>query len=109
MSRPAQFLYDCIYGDLKGTKFYGKCPDMRINGVWYEHEGIVTGWGKHAFSNMLNRGLKQSNHLVIDDCGLTDRWMKKSLYNRIQQGQDIKEVWVRAVDGIRLLYKKQEE
>ena len=27
--------------------------------------------GKHAFSNMMIRGLQQSNHLIIDDCGIT--------------------------------------
>ena len=110
MSRPAQFLYDCIYGDLKGTKFYGKCPDMRINGVWYEHEGIDTGWGKRAFSNMLNRGLKQSDSLIVDDCGLTDANMKKSIWRRITKfGQQIEEVWILNGNEIRPLFKRSKE
>lgn len=25
--------YDIIYGSLKGTPYYGKCPDLRIDGV----------------------------------------------------------------------------
>lgn len=30
MTRPAKFDYDCVYGSLKGTPFYGKCPDLKI-------------------------------------------------------------------------------
>lgn len=109
MARPGKFEYDCIYGSLKGTDYYGKCPDLRINGIWYEHEGVTTGSGKRAFSNMLKRGLEQSDRLVIDDCGLTDRWMRHSVIHRVQQGSRLKELWVRASDGVRCIYKKQEE
>lgn len=59
--------YDTIYGSLKGTKFYGKCPDICKNGVWYEHEGFTTDNAKKAFGHMLSHGLKQSNRLVIEE------------------------------------------
>ena len=32
--------YDMIYGTLKGTPYYGKCPDLLVHGIWYEHEGF---------------------------------------------------------------------
>ena len=32
--------YEMIYGTLKGTPYYGKCPDLLVNGIWYEHEGF---------------------------------------------------------------------
>jgi hypothetical protein len=32
-------LYEKIYASLKGTPYWGKCPDFYVNGVWYEHEG----------------------------------------------------------------------
>jgi len=110
MSRPAEFLYDCVYGSLKGTKYYGKCPDMSVNGVWYEHEGLTTGKGKRAFSNMMSRGLEQSDRLIIDNPGLTDAFMKKSIYNRIAKyGQSINEVWIRENNGIRCLFKRSKD
>ena len=109
MSRPKKFNYDCIYGSLKGTEFYGKCPDLRVDNIWYEHEGVSTGTGKRAFSNMMKRGLEQSDRLIIDECGLSDRWMRRSAVNRVQQGSPLKELWVRGSGGLRCIYKKQEE
>lgn len=110
MSRPAEFLYDCIYGDLRGTPYEGKCPDMRVDGVWYEHEGFTTEDPRNAFRNMMNHGLKQSSRIIIDQPGLTDAFMKKSIYRRIEKyGQAIDEVWVREPEGIRPLYKRSKD
>lgn len=108
MSRPADFLYDCYYKDLRGTKYYGKCPDMRIKGVWYEHEGFISDNPKNAFRNMLHDGLLQSERLIIDRPELSRRYMMRSIIGRISRGEDIKEVWLRNPDGtIELLYKKR--
>lgn len=107
MSRPHKFKYECVYGSLMGTKFEGKCPDLHIDGKWYEHEGFTSTNPKNAFRNMLADGLKQSNRLVIDQPDLTERFMRRSIYNRIRQGVDIEEVWLRDDDGsLSLLYKK---
>lgn len=107
MSRPAQFDYDCVYGDLKNTPYYGKCPDLRIDGRWYEHEGFVTDNPKRAFNNMVNHGLKQSNRIIIDRPNLTDRFMQRSITHRINLGLSVDEVWLRNPDGtIDLLFKK---
>ncbi len=107
MSRPPKFKYECIYGDLIGTKFEGKCPDLRIGGKWYEHEGFISDNPKRAFANMINHGLKQSNRIIIDRPDLTERYMSRSIFNRINNGEDIQEIWLRDTDGsLRLLYKK---
>ena len=107
MTRPARFEYDCVYGSLRGTRYDGKCPDLKIDDYWYEHEGFTTDNPKRAFNNMMNHGLKQSSRLIIDCPELTDRFMLRSIQNRINIGIHIDEVWLRERSGlIRLLYKK---
>ena len=107
MTRPSRFKYECVYGSLAGTRFDGKCPDLNIDGLWYEHEGFTSANPKNAFRNMIAHGLKQSDRIIIDNPGLTQRFMERSISNRVSNGQDIKEVWLRAEDGtISLLYKK---
>ena len=107
MSRPPKFQYECVYSSLIGTKYEGKCPDLCINGVWYEHEGFTSNKPKRAFSNMMNHGLKQASHLIIDRPDLTERYMLRSIFGRVQKGEVIEEVWLRESDGtIKLLYKK---
>lgn len=109
MSRPPKFKYECIYEDLIGTIYEGKCPDLKINGVWYEHEGFVTDNPKTAFRNMLNHGLKQSGRIIIDKPNLTEAHMKRIIHQRIKDGQVINEVWVKDGKNLIPLYKKSEE
>ncbi|MBR6639863.1 MAG: hypothetical protein IKL35_05825, partial [Muribaculaceae bacterium] len=109
MSRPPKFKYECIYGDLIGTKYEGKCPDLRIGGKWYEHEGFITNNPKRAFSNMVAHGLKQSSRIISYKPDLTDAYMKRIIKQRINEGQTIVEVWIIEEDYIRCLYKKSEE
>ena len=111
--RGLKFDYDYFYAPLKGTKFYGKCPDIRVKDkkgkiLWYEHEGFTSANPKNAFRNMLNDGLKQSERLIIDSPNLTDRYMIHSINKRVLiDRQQISEIWIREIDGsIRLLYKK---
>ena len=109
MTRANRFKYDCVYGDLRGTKYEGKCPDLRINDKWYELEGYRTSNYKRAFGNMLNHGLKQSSRIIIEEVPLTEAFMKRSIINRIYQGALIDEVWMKTNTGLILLYKKSEE
>ena len=108
-SRPEKFVYDCIYKELKGTKYYGKCPDLKIDGVFYEHEGFVTNNPKRAFSNMVSHGLKQSNRIIVEKPNLTEAYMKRVIKQRIMERHTIDEVWIKEEDKLRLLYKKSEE
>lgn len=54
------FEYKEIYSTLAGTKYEGKCPDLNVDGEWYEHEGFVSQNPKRAFRNMLNDGLTKT-------------------------------------------------
>lgn len=46
---------------------------------------------------MLNDGLRQSDRLIIDETELTEGYIKKILWFRInKEGQDIEEVWIRS-------------
>ena len=94
---------------MKGTIYYGKCPDIKINDHWYEHEGFITQNPKRAFRNMLNDGLKQSDRLIVEKPDLTDAYMKRVIRQRIQDNQNINEMWLNENRKLRLLYKKSEE
>lgn len=107
MTRPPKFEYDCVYGSLRGTRYDGKCPDLKIGEFWYEHEGFSSDNPKNAFRNMMSHGLKQSDRIIIDRPDLTDRYMYRSILGRVERGENIQEVWIREADGsLSLLYKK---
>ena len=100
--------YDAIYGSLKGTDYYGKCPDLKIGEVWYEHEGFTGNKPKNSFRNMCNHGFKQSDKIIIENCGLTDGYMLRSIAGQIKSGTIISEVIIHSKNGNRVLYKKTE-
>ncbi len=89
------------------TPYYGKCPDLLVDGVWYEHEGYSNVNPKTNFSNMMKRGLRQSNRVIMEDCGLTDGYMKRNVLVRISENQRIREVLVRKGDEIRVIFKAE--
>ena len=89
------------------TPYYGKCPDLQEDGVWYEHEGYSNVNPKTNFSNMMKRGLRQSNRVIMEDCGLTDGYMKRNVLVRISENQRIREVLVRKGDEIRVIFKAE--
>ena len=100
-------IYDTIFGTLRGTPYYGKCPDLIVDGVWYEHEGFTKPNPKSNFSNMLRRGLSQSDRIIIEKCGLSDGYMKRNLLVRINEGQNIKEMWVKDGEDLRIVFKAE--
>ena len=102
-------MYRNIYESLMGTPYEGKCPDLWIDGVWYEHEGFTSTNPKNAFRNMMNDGLRQSDRLIIDKPELKDAYMKRVIHQRVKDGQVISEVWLKEGKNIRILYKKFEE
>ena len=108
--------YEAIYASLRGTPYWGKCPDFCVDGVWYEHEGYEEhkDFSSHpkkranTFSKMIQRGIKQSDRLIVEDCGVAHRWARKTIYNRVHfERQIISEVYVRTTEGLELLYKKE--
>lgn len=97
--------YAVIFKELENTKYWGKCPDFKVDSSFYEHEGYTSNNGKKSLKNMFNRGLKQSNKIVIDDCGVTDAYLKRNIETRISVlNQDIKEVWVLKDGKLRQVY-----
>ena len=54
---------------------------------------------------MCTHGFKQSDRIIIEDCGLTDRQKRKSLAERIKKGALVEELWIRNELGLRLFYK----
>ena len=98
---------------MRGTPYWGKCPDFCVDGVWYEHEGYdekkdLTDPKKQAatFCKMLTRGLKQSDKVILEDCRVSLRYVRRNIFNRIHfENQIISEVYFRTSDGLVLLYE----
>lgn len=99
--------YDQIFGTLRGTPYYGKCPDLIIDNVWFEHEGFSGDKPQRSFRNMCYHGLKQCDRLILEDCGLTFGYMYRSLLGRLERKEKIKEVWIHSEQEMRLLYKAE--
>jgi hypothetical protein len=97
--------YDLIYGSLRGTPYYGKCPDLQVDGVWYEHEGYVHLNPKTNFANMCRRGFRQSDKIIIENCELSIGYMLRSIEGQIKSGTNISEVWVHSKEDVYLIYK----
>ena len=99
---------------MKGTQYWGKCPDFTVNGLWYEHEGYDLNKDlsdpkkrKLTFSNMINRGIKQSERIIVEECYVNRRFAKRIIYDRIHiENQNIEEVYIRTDTGFELLYKR---
>lgn len=94
---------DMIYGTLKGTPYYGKCPDLLVDGIWYEHEGFCGEKIKRSFRNMCKHGFKQSNRVIIEDCGLTNGYMLRSIGGQQKAGIKISEMWIHRNGKYKLL------
>ena len=91
--------YNRIYKELEGTKYFGKCPDFKIGGHFYEVEGFTSSEKKNALRNMLKRAVKQSDRIIIKHEGSTMNHIKKAIQFRRKQGQTITEVWVLMENG----------
>jgi hypothetical protein len=97
-----------VFGQLKGTKYERKCPDLIADGVFYEYESFVPPFKKEKTGNMLSKGLKQSSYVIINNNkGASDRFIKKNIFDRIKLGQIVDEVLIYEKGKIRLFYKKQ--
>ena len=96
-------LYKEVYGKLIGTKYERMCPDFKVGSNFYEHEGFDVNMNsdpKRTFGNMISRGVRQSDRIVIDDCGVTHRWAKRNIQVRVSSGAKINEVWILEKNGL---------
>ena len=99
--------YKEIFNRLIGTKYEGKCPDLKVGDYFYEHEGFISSNPKTNLSNMMRRGLKQSSRVILDNCGVTERYILNNIIARVKEGHIIHEVWMKIGKRIKLIYKKQ--
>lgn len=91
-------LYKELFGGLTGTKYDGKCPDLKVGDLYYELEGFE-GSGTNKLSKMLTRGVKQSSRLILLDDGSSLNHLLKLINFRIKKGQVIEEVWILRANG----------
>jgi len=99
--------YKQIYGALAGTKYDWKCPDLSINGKFYEYESFTPPFRQKKLSRMLSRGRKQSPRVIINNNkGTSDTSLRRYINSQIRQGADFKEVWVYEKGEVRLLFKR---
>ena len=100
--------YKQIYGLLIGTMYERKCPDLEIDGIFYEFENYIPPFKRRKMSNMISHGVKQSSRIIINNTkGCSDRYIKRLIYDRINNGSIIDEVWLYEKGELRLLFKKQ--
>lgn len=91
--------YNRYFSGLKNTQYMGKCPDFKVGENYYELEGFTTDKRENALRNMLKRGVRQSDKIIIQAEGSTDNHIKRIIHRRIKAGQKIKELWVQETDG----------
>lgn len=98
--------YRKIYSSLIGTEYERKCPDLEIDGRFYEFEGFVKPWKKGKVKRMFSHGLIQAPNLIIDNTrGCSDRYLRRHLLAKKNIGTRIEEVWIYEKGRIRLFYK----
>ena len=100
--------YKEIYSSLIGTIYERKCPDLQIGGLFYEFEDFIRPFKRRKMSNMISYGVKQSSRIIINNTkGASDRYIKRLIYDRINNGSIIDEIWLYEKGKLRLLFKKQ--
>jgi hypothetical protein len=103
--------YKEVFGRLNGTPYERKCPDLIINGEYYEYESFVPPFKKEKISHMIKKGFVQSSRVIINNNkGASDRYIRDNIYKRLKDKNfkyEIKEIWIYEKGKVRLLYKKQ--
>ena len=87
-------LYRKVFGELIGTKYYRKCPDLFIDGNFVEYESFTSDQPKNAFRNMLHNGLTQSDSVILRHCNLTDGYMLQQIQGKMKNGIPVSRVWI---------------
>ena len=100
-------LYRMVFGELIGTKYHRKCPDLLVNGSFVEYESYTSDQPKNAFRNMLHNGLAQSERVIIRHCGLTDGYMVQQILGQIRNGILVTSVWIFNGREVRPLYNTE--
>jgi len=103
--------YKEVFGALIGTKYERKCPDLIINGKFYEYESYIKPFKKEKISHMIKKGSEQSSRIIINNNkGASDRYIRRNVFERLNDKNfkwDIDELWLYEKGSLRMLYKKQ--
>ena len=97
-------LYREVFGELIGSKYYRKCPDLFVDGNFVEYESFNSDQPKNAFRNMLHNGLTQSDSVILRHCNLTDGYMLQQIQGKMKNGIPVSRVGIYDGLGVRLLY-----
>jgi len=104
INNPFSLDYKEIYAS-HAAKYPSKCPDLKVGEHFYEVEGFDKTKdisNRHVrfktTSKMINRGLKQSDRIIIEDCDLDDISLLKII--KITP-KEINELWVINKKGLR--------
>lgn len=100
-------LYVKVFGELIGSRYYRKCPDLLVDDEYVEYESFKTDDSRNAFRNMLHNGLAQSDRVVLRHCNLTEGYMRRMIYGKISKGIPVHAVWIWDGENLRLLYKTE--
>ena len=100
-------LYREVFGELIGTRYYRKCPDLLVDGNYVEYESYTTDQPKNAFRNMLHKGLAQSDSVILRQCNLSSRYMIQQIRGQIQKGVSVSGVWIINGKDVRMLYNTE--
>ena len=100
--------YHDVYGSLIGTIYYRKCPDLIIDGEFYEYESYERPFKAKKISHMIKRGAEQSDRIIIDNNkGASDRYIINMVLKRITDKffqKKIQELYVYEKGAVRRLY-----
>ena len=99
--------YQLVFGQLAGTKYDRKCPDLLVDGEFFEYEGFEKPWNIRKVSRMFTHGLKQSDRLIVNNTkGCSDRYLRRQIIDRLNIHMPIKEIWVYEKGYLRLIFKE---
>ena len=100
-------VYRKVFGELIGTRYYRKCPDLLVDGEFVEYESYTSNQPKNALRNMLHNGLSQSDSVIIRQSNLTDGYMLRAIQGYLQNGFSISKIQLFNGQYIRTLYKTE--
>ena len=88
-------LYNEVYKGLKDTHYYGKNPDLTIDGKFYEYESFETkNFQPKKIAAMLKHGAKQSDRIIINNKpNVGEGYIKWKIDEKVREGFYFKEVW----------------
>ena len=99
--------YKEIYSMLSGTKYDWKCPDLKVDNLFYEYESFIPPFRLRKLSRMLSHGGKQSSRIIINNNkGASDTYLRRYVHSQIRQSAYFDEVWAYEKGKVRLLFKR---